>query len=134
MAHGLRTRLLAAVMLVPLLAFATATGGAWLRCRMTGQILSACCCGDGEASAPDADAVSAADCCDRVEQVVTTAPAELSAPTEHPSVSSTPVTVVVADLGASRVPAFVSFRPDSRASVGPPTGRLRLIAKSTFLI
>src|SRR5258705_445254 len=39
--HSLRTRLLAAALLLPLIALATATSGVGLRCRITGEALSA---------------------------------------------------------------------------------------------
>jgi len=134
LSHSLRTRLFAAVLLLPLIALATATSGAGLRCRITGEVSSACCCDGGENAAADAapvSTVSEADCCDRVVRDVTTAPAELSAPSVLPE-RSTPVAFEAAavELG----PRVLSSRSETRSRMGPPTVRLRLVSKSSFLI
>jgi hypothetical protein len=137
LSHGLRTRLLAALLLVPLMALATATSGAGLRCRITGEVSSACCCDGGDSAAvkdaPVASA-SAADCCDRVVRDVTTAPAELSTPSAHPE-QTMPVARVAAEAPpVDLLPSVFSSRSETRSRTGPPTVRLRLVAKSAFLI
>ena len=135
--HSLRTRLWAAVLLLPLIGLATATSGAGLRCRITGEVLSACCCDGGESPAAKAApiaTVSVADCCDRVVRDVTTAPAELSSPSVLPE-QTTPVAYVAADTAAvDPRPSVFSSHSETRSCTGPPTVRLRLVAKSSFLI
>jgi hypothetical protein len=135
--HSLRRRLFAAALLLPLLAVATATSGVALRCRITGEMLDACCCDGGEDAAVKAApiaTVSEADCCDRIVRDVTTAPAELSAPSELPDLT-TPVVHLTAVVPAIELPPSVfSSRGETRAGIGPPTVRLRLLSKSTFLI
>jgi hypothetical protein len=136
LSHSLRARLLAATLLLPLLALATVTSAAGLRCRITGAVLSACCC--DRASEPVAKAapgatVSEADCCDRLVRDVTTVPAEVSpAPSALPD-EATPVAFVAFEPSALEL---VSSAPSSRlrTSLAPPTVRLRLVAKSSFLI
>lgn len=133
----LTTRLLAAVMLLPLLALVSATGGFGLRCRITGEVLSACCCPDGAdaAKGEPVATVSEADCCDRLVREVTSTTAEVSStqrvlpdqPTQLPALALRALSVdVVRPERSSPV--------EDRASLGPPTGRLRLLAKSSFLI
>ncbi|HEX2659240.1 MAG TPA: hypothetical protein VHU40_13245 [Polyangia bacterium] len=134
----MRTRLFAAVLLLPLLALAMETGGIGLRCRVTGVILDACCCGD----AADADpaetvvaSVSPASCCDRVTRDVARAPAELSVTGDR--LTTPPAAITVAKLDSAEVGPGASTRVSCAGtpeSVGPPTVRLRLVAKSSFLI
>jgi hypothetical protein len=136
--HGLRARLLAGVLLLPLIALATAMGGVDLRCRITGQVLNACCCDGGDSVAAKSSpvaTVSEAGCCDRIVRDVTTAPVEMrAAPSALPD-QSTPVVVVVFDSPTTDFdPSALSPRSEARASLGPPTVRLRLVSKSTFLI
>jgi hypothetical protein len=135
LSHSLRTRLFAAVLLLPLIALATATSGAGLRCRITGEVSSACCCDGGEGAAEKAApvaTVSEADCCDRVVRDVTTAPAELGTPSVLPD-QTTPVAHVAA-AAADGPPSAFSSRSETRSRTGPPTVRLRLVSKSSFLI
>ncbi|HEX3696422.1 MAG TPA: hypothetical protein VH374_13650 [Polyangia bacterium] len=136
LSHNLRARLLAAALLVPLLALATATSGMGLRCRLTGQVLSACCCDSGDDVAPTSPpiaTVAQADCCDRVVQDASTVPAELSAMPTAPSDQS--ALVVAFDVTAlDRLPSVLASRSETSVSTGPPTVRLRLVAKSSFLI
>jgi hypothetical protein len=138
MFRSLRTRLFAAALLLPLVAFATATGGYWLRCRVTGAALGSCCCGeeDRASATPPTTTVSEADCCDRVERHVAPNVAELTgAETAAPPA---PVGVVLfhdpseGSGGLVSAPALARLR--ARPSLGPPTARLRLVAKSTLLI
>jgi hypothetical protein len=136
MFRSLKARLFAVSLVLPLLAFATATGGYWLRCRVTGAMLDACCCGAEEqasSDAPTSTTVSQADCCDRVERHVTPSVAEVTA-----AETGTPcVTVGVIALESSPIDllsAPAQIRVTVRSSLGPPTARLRLIAKSTLLI
>ena len=135
--HSLRRRFFAAALLLPLLAVAQATSGVGLRCRITGEMLSVCCCDGGDdvasKSAPVAT-VSEADCCDRIVRNVTTAPAELSAPSALPD-QTTPVAHLALLVPAINLPPSVfSSRSENRARIGPPTVRLRLVSKSSFLI
>jgi hypothetical protein len=136
--HSLRSRLFAAALLLPLLALTTATSGVDLRCRITGEVLSVCCCDGGKGaaakSAPVAS-VSEADCCDRVVRDVATAPAELSAASVLPD-QTTPVAHIAfaAAPTIALLPSVLSSRSETRASIGPPTVRLRLVSKSSFLI
>jgi hypothetical protein len=135
MSRRLSARLAAAALLLPLVAFATATSGHWLRCRVTGAVVDACCCGDeAEAATPVTTTVSEGDCCDRVEHQVSPSVAELTA-----------AETAAPDATAHAIPPFegvvqgpVSAPPQPRAmarsSLGPPTSRLLLIAKSTLLI
>ena len=137
MLRSLQTRLFAAVLLLPLVALATATSGIGLRCRITGEVLDACCCGHAAEDSANArpTTVSAAGCCDRVVRDVTATAAEASAPLQLLPEPATPMPAFTADV--SRLvadTAQVRARPESRASLGPPTVRLRLLAKSTFLI
>jgi hypothetical protein len=131
LSHRLRTRLFAAVLLLPLIALATATGGAGLRCRITGEVSSACCC-DGGADASAVATVSAADCCDRVVRDVTTAPAELSAASGLLAHAAPVAFVAVA--AHVLTPSVFLPRSEARSRTGPPTVRLRLVSKSSFLI
>ena len=144
MSASLRTRIFAAVLLFPLVALATATSGVGLRCRITGQVqgIDACCC-DGAEDGADDDAAKAAapatmseaDCCDRVVREVTPTTAELSAPERLLPDDATPLTALALDVPTiAAASAPMRARADLRASVGPPTVRLRLLAKSTFLI
>ncbi|HXI58952.1 MAG TPA: hypothetical protein VNO55_22950 [Polyangia bacterium] len=139
----LRTRLLAAVLLLPLVALTTATGSVGLRCRVTGVVLDVCCCpnvdGDGQAATGHADATMfAADCCDQIVREISEAPAELVAPAASLPHRTTPVGFVTfADAGAivrQNVSSLRSSRSAAEASHGPPSVRLRLVAKSAFLI
>jgi hypothetical protein len=137
--RSLQTRLFAAVLLLPLVALATATSGAGLRCRITGEILNACCCagdaGDDSAKANSPITVSAAGCCDRVARDVPATTAEVNTPERVLPEHATPMPAFAADLsGIVADASVVRARPESRASLGPPTVRLRLLAKSTFLI
>ncbi|HEY2731417.1 MAG TPA: hypothetical protein VGK52_15850 [Polyangia bacterium] len=131
-----RTRLFAAVLLLPLVAFATATSGFALRCRITGAVLGACCCDHGETTRADAVAtVSQADCCDPVIRNVLAAPVELTAsPSAVPHQTAPVAFVASVDSTADHDPSALSPRSEARASIGPLTVRLRLVAKSTFLI
>jgi hypothetical protein len=131
----LRTRLFAATLLLPLLAFATATGGSWLRCRVTGEALSACCCADEaqDAATTPTTSVSSADCCDRVERHVAPNIGEVTvAQTAAPEVSVGVLPVEVTSIELASAPT--QTRVTAQTSLGPPTARLRLIAKSTLLI
>ena len=136
--HSLRARLFAAALLLPLIALATVTSGVGLRCRITGEMLSACCCDGGDnaaAKTAPVATVSEADCCDRVVRDVTTAPAEL---TTTPSVlpdQTTPIAHVAVEAPAVVLPSSVfSSRSETRARVGSPTVLLRLVSKSSFLL
>ncbi len=138
---SLRTRLFAAVLLLPLVALAAATGDVGLRCRMTGAVLGACCCPDtdGDATPANAEAkVSQGDCCDRIVREVSEAPAELVAPSRPlPSHTTAIAAVNFADAGAiiqQNASSLLSSRSPTQASHGHPTVRLRLVAKSAFLI
>jgi hypothetical protein len=137
MFRRLRTRLFAAALLLPLIAFATATGGHWLRCRVTGAMVEACCCGDeAEAAAtPEATTttVSESDCCDRVERQIAPSFAELTA-TETGAPDAAASALPFEDVSIDLVSAQPQTRATARSSLGPPTSRLRLIAKSTLLI
>ncbi len=137
LSHSLRTRLFAAVLLLPLIALATATSGAVLRCRVTGEVSSACCCDGGEnaaAKVAPVATVSPADCCDRIVRDVTTAPAELRTPSALPE-QTTPVAYVAAEVPSIDLfPSVFASRSETRARTGPPTVRLRLVSKSSFLI
>jgi hypothetical protein len=134
--NSLRARLFAAVLLLPLVALATVTGGVGLRCRITGEVTSGCCCdsadGDATKSAP-VTTVSEADCCERVVRDVTTAPAELSTPSALPD-QTPPVRVAIELPALALFSSVFSSRSESRASIGPPSVRLRLVSKSSFLI
>jgi hypothetical protein len=135
--HSLRTRLFAALLLLPLVALATATSGFGLRCRITGEITSACCCesADGDAvKSPPVTTVSEADCCERVVRDVTPAPAELSAPSALPDQRTPVVSVAFAAPARALIPSALAIRSETRATAGPPTVRLRLVSKSAFLI
>jgi hypothetical protein len=138
MSRSLLTRLFAAVLLLPLVALATATSGVGLRCRITGEVLNACCCGDTGGDSVKADAlatVSAADCCDRVVREVTPTTAEVSAPERLLPEHATPLPALALDVAAIAAESSpIRTRAESRASIGPPTVRLRLLSKSTFLI
>jgi hypothetical protein len=141
----LRTRLFAAILLLPLVALATATDSVGLRCRVTGVVLDACCCpnvdvdGDGDAGPVHAAAtMSAADCCDRIVREVNEAPAELVAPSAPlPNRNTVLALVAFADAGAllrQNPSSLVSSRSAAPARQRPPSVRLRLVAKSAFLI
>jgi hypothetical protein len=133
MSLRLRRRLYAAALLLPLVAFATATGGTWLRCRLTGAALPECCCDDGEARpAPAAPTISEADCCDRVVRAVSPAAAELSSDAQP--AREAPVAVLALEQASAATSARGAVRPVPRASLAPPRLRDRLIAKSTLLI
>src|SRR5207249_5120144 len=122
--HSLRSRLFAAALMLPLVALATATSGVDLRCRITGEVLSACCCDGADGAAAKAEppaTVSQADCCDRLVRDVTAAPAELSARATT-GVLSAP-TAQVATLAFERPstgldPSAFAPRSEARASIG----------------
>jgi hypothetical protein len=142
MFRNLPARLFAAALLLPLIAFATATDGHWLRCRITGAMVveasDVCCCG-AEAAAPatpPATTVSEADCCDRVESHVSPTVAEPTVVrTAAPDAASFALALVDGlDVSIELVSAPPLARGPARTSLGPPTTRLRLIAKSTLLI
>ena len=136
--HSLRTRLFAAALLLPLIALATATSGVGLRCRITGEMLSVCCCDPGDSAATKAApvaTVSEADCCDRIVRDVTTAPAELSTTPSVLPDQTTPIAYVAVEAPAVDLSSSVfSSRSETRARVGPPTVLLRLVSKSSFLL
>jgi hypothetical protein len=130
-ANTLRARLFAAALLLPLLAFVTATGGYFQRCKLTGAVVDACCCGDeDQGSTPPGTTVSQADCCERVERRVASSVAELRAP--DPAAAEVALVALPAASASIAKPAPV--RVTARGSLGPPTSRLRLLAKSTLLI
>jgi hypothetical protein len=135
--NSLRMRLFAAVLLLPLVALATATSGVGLRCRITGEVTSACCCesADGAATkSPPVTTVSEADCCERVVRDVTTTPAELSTPSALPD-QMRPIVRVAFEVPALDLsPSVLSSRSENRASTAPPSVRLRLVSKSAFLL
>ena len=134
LSHSLRKRLFAAVLLLPLIAVATATSGFGLRCRITGEMSSACCCDDAAAKVTPVATVSEADCCDRVVRDVTIMPAVLST-TDLLLDQTTPVAYLVVRVAAVDVPQpIVAPRSEARSRLGPPTVRLRLVSKSSFLI
>jgi hypothetical protein len=133
MIRSLRTRLLAAALLLPLVALATATSGHWLRCSVTGVEMAACCCDgqDATTQAPPTTTVSQGDCCDRVERNVAPTVAELTlAETGAPPAAI----VALPREGTSNELVSAPTPVRARTSLGPPTSRLRLIAKSTLLI
>jgi hypothetical protein len=138
LSHSLRVRLFAAALLLPLVAFATAMGGVGLRCRMTGALVSACCCdGDGAMKTTPFATVSEADCCDRVVSDGTTAPAEPSrAPRALPDPTTPVARLAFVAKAIDRLPSVFASRSwsQARADLGPPTVRLRLVSKSSFLI
>jgi hypothetical protein len=138
MFRHLRTRLFAAALLVPLIAFATATGGHWLRCRITGAIVSDCCCdaqgGDAAAtSAPTSSTVSEADCCDHVARSVSPTVAELRGEADHAPIADATVSALEGS-SIEIVGAPPAVRAVARSSLAPPTARQRLVAKRTLLI
>jgi hypothetical protein len=135
MFRSLRTKLFAAALLLPLIAFSTATGGHWLRCRVTGAVLQACCCGDEAqpAATPPTATVSQADCCDRIEHRVSPSVAELTV-AERAAHDAAGLTPSVEQVSIELISAPPRRRVEVHSSLGPPTGRLRLIAKSTLLI
>jgi hypothetical protein len=136
--HSLRTRLLAAALLLPLVALSVASGSVGLRCRITGEMLSACCCDRGENDAAKAESVatvSQAECCDRVVREVASTPANVSESARALPEPVALVTYVAFEAPpAELVPSALSVRSEARASIGPPSVRLRLVAKSAFLI
>jgi hypothetical protein len=125
---------MAAALLLPLIALATATSGYAMRCRVTGAVFDACCCGDdAAATTPPATTVSEADCCDRVERHVAPTVAELTAPAPAaPDAARIALPFEAASLELVSAPARARLATPS--GLGPPTSRLRLIAKSTLLI
>jgi len=133
MRNRIAHRLAAATTLLSVLAFSAATGAVWLRCRITGALLPACCCVDADqATAPTPPTAQAADCCDRVVADVERAPTELTS--REPLVAPLPA-VALADAVApsSPLPHAPRFAHE-QSRAGPPTTRARLIAKSAFLI
>jgi hypothetical protein len=138
LSHSLRARFLAAALLLPLIALATATSGAGLRCRITGQVLSACCCANGDDAAATSASVATgaeADCCDRVVQDASAVAAELSAtPNALPDRTELIARVSFDVPALKRLASVLASRSETRVSIGPPTVRLRLVAKSSFLI
>jgi len=130
----LRTRLYAAALLLPLVALASATGGQWLRCRVTGAMIETCCCADADAAqaSPTVATVSEGDCCDRIVREVAPALAELvPATTMAPRIV---VGVVSLAGGAIAVADAPPVRVEARRILAPPTAQQRLITKSTLLI
>jgi hypothetical protein len=135
--NSVRRRLLAAALLLPLVALATATGGFGLRCRVTGEVSSACCCdrGQNEAAKAEGATVSPADCCDRVIREATSTPAEANGPSRALPEQTAPVAYLAFEAPpADVVSSALSVRSETRASLGPPSVRLRLVSKSAFLI
>jgi hypothetical protein len=136
--HSLRARLFAATLLLPLLALATVTSAAGLRCRLTGAVLSACCCDrDSEpvAKAASVATVSEADCCERLVRDVTTSLAEVCPASSALPDQAMPVAFVAFEPSAlDLVSSALSSRSETRTSLALPTVRLRLVAKSSFLI
>ena len=149
-------RLAAATALLSLLAVSAATGGVWLRCRITGVLRPACCCpgtqgaqgaqgaegaegpqgaqGTNDAAPTPPVAESDDDCCDRIVTEVEQTPSELAsrAPTAAPAPA---LVLVLADAANA---ASAAARPHRFASepsrAGPPSTRSRLLSKSAFLI
>jgi hypothetical protein len=114
-----------------LLVLGSLPGQALLRCRMDGQLRSACCCpvADSE-SAPPSPAVSAGDCCRhepaaRERQAVTTPPPVDALPT--PSVAVLTFAPPADPSRVSRARWLRHFHPPCE---GPPL----LLQKQSFLI
>lgn len=126
-------RLFAATALLSLLAVSAATGGTWLRCRITGILLPNCCCptADGaDEGAPTPPTADADDCCDRVVTSVDQTPSEAPVPETLSLPAVTVATSVPADAAADR-PAPAA---NEQSRAGPLTARARLLSKQTFLI
>lgn len=135
MRHRIVQRLVAATAMLSVLAVSAATGGSWLRCRLSGILMPDCCCptadgaGDGT---PTPVAVESDDCCDRVVTSVDQTPSEI-ATRETPSA---PV-FTLAFIDPTDATAFaVRLAPvaNEQPRAGPPTARARLLSKQTFLI
>jgi hypothetical protein len=138
-------RLVSAALLLPLLTLSLATGGLWLRCRLTGAVARACCCAaDGAegAPAPEPARASAQDCCDRLVTQSEEMPFE---PAVGPLADHAPglawAGAVAASAGSAAdhlllaAPALPSLVARARsAPTSPPALRARLVAKSSFLI
>jgi hypothetical protein len=120
----LRIALCAAAVL-PLLVLAVAAPLNALRCRLTGQLLTACCCPEQERDQPTS--VGAGDCCERAPVDAVRPPAE--APTE--ALAAVPL-VGARPLLAPPHPLLATTRPVPRdgAVPRPPL----ILAKRSFLI
>jgi len=132
--HRAAHRLLAAAALLSLLVGSAATGGTWLRCRITGALLPDCCCpGDAADEGKPAPATTEADdCCDRVVTSVDQTPSELASrdASVAPALLAFSTGAFVSDAHAAKTTR--SAREQPRA--GPPTTRAFLLSKSTLLI
>jgi hypothetical protein len=127
-------------LLLPLVTLSLATGGLWLRCRLTGAVARACCCAaDGAQgpAAPEPARASQQDCCDRLITQSEEMPFE---PVAGPPADGAPGLAWAGALpaGAGCVdhpppPPSLVARARS-APTSPPALRARLCAKSSFLI
>jgi hypothetical protein len=135
MCRSILHRLLAAAALLAVAVGSAATGGTWLRCRMTGAILPDCCCpADGAADEGKATpaAVQADDCCDRVITSVDQVPSEISS---RDAVAGPALSVSPADTLLAAAPACTAARNRvERSRDGPPTTRAFLLSKSSLLL
>jgi hypothetical protein len=117
--------------LVPVLLVVVASASApvQLRCRMSGEVRSACCCPSGEA--PAGPALSDPCCCDRV--LITHAPAPLAS--ERPAVSVALATPVALPAFAVLVTPDPTSAPHVVRRGGPlRSGSALLVLKQTFLL
>jgi hypothetical protein len=133
-------RLVSAALLLPLVTLSLATGGLWLRCRLTGAVARACCCPSDGAQAvatPEPARASEQDCCDRLMTQAEEMPVEPAAgplPDDAPRLAwagALPASAASADGPPS--PRSLIARARS-APTSPPAVRARLVAKSSFLI
>jgi hypothetical protein len=136
MRHRIAHRLAAATALLSLLAVSAATGGVWLRCRITGVLRPACCCpgadGTNDVAPTPPAAKSDDDCCDRIVTEVEQTPSELAA--RAPAVAPALVVALAASAApSSMVPRAGRFASE-QSRAGPASTRTRLLAKSAFLI
>jgi hypothetical protein len=135
MGHRIARRILAATALLSVVIAAAATGGTWLRCRMTGVLLPACCCPDDAAAdegTPAPVGVEADACCDRVVTSVDQVPSETASryASSPPALSAWSIEMAVD--GAQAGHAAGGRIEQSRA--GPPTTRAFLLSKSSLLL
>ncbi|HEY7370841.1 MAG TPA: hypothetical protein VIF57_01600 [Polyangia bacterium] len=129
-------RLVAASALLSLLAVSAATGGVWLRCRITGVLRPACCCpaadGANDGAPTPATAESDDDCCDRIVTEVERAPSELAS--RAPALAPALVLVLADVADAASIVARPSRFTSDQSRAGPASTRTRLLAKSALLI
>jgi hypothetical protein len=127
MRRRLRTGLCAAAVL-PLLVLALSAPLNAMRCRFTGQVITACCCPPADGDQPAS--IGAGDCCERTRIDALRTASEPPSAQVRLAVPVTPVRTIVADDAAPVASPSAGTRARDGTIARPPL----ILIKRSFLI